>query len=134
MHSLLMQDTSAMICFVESKYKRTLYCGRNNGWDNMRGINVEFIFYCKARTEMKMGPSIGEGIVQRNRKRMGVVSYPGFVFWISGDVNNPLIRCVGLQFLYDRDRREAEGSPWLLPELCALCCELGARHVDLCCK
>lgn len=61
----------------------------------MRGINVQIVLYSKACTGMKMGPRTGEGILQRNRKRMGVVSYPGFVLWISGDVNNPLIQCVG---------------------------------------
>lgn len=40
---------------------------------------VEIVF-SKACTEMKMGLRIGEGIVQRNRKRMGVVSYPGLYF------------------------------------------------------
>lgn len=46
----------------------------------MRGIHVEIIFYSKACTEMKMGPRTGEGIMQRNRKRMGSVSYPGLYF------------------------------------------------------
>lgn len=46
----------------------------------MRRINVEIVFYSKACTAMKMGLRIGEGIVQRHRKRMGVVSYPGLYF------------------------------------------------------
>lgn len=46
----------------------------------MRGIKVEIVFYPKASTEMKMGPRIGERVVHRNRKGMGVVSYPGLYF------------------------------------------------------
>lgn len=82
-----------------------------------------------------MDPSIGQGIVQRNRKRMGVVSYPGFVLWISGDVNNPLIWCVGLQSfcmirIAERPRAALGCVLWIVSSWCwpvlqvGVCCLL----------
>lgn len=121
---------------VESKHKRTSISAVVITYGTSgEEYNIECIFYSNIHTEMKVGPRRGEGIAQRNRKRTHFRSYPGFVLCLSVDVNNPLILLCGvIEFPYDSNHRRAECRVLSLVELCALCCELRANGVNLCCK